>query len=134
MNMTYKITQKVLDLVDALFNEGYEGECTITNGYCTGTADVLGDTRSCMLTGFCKETLHLVEDTDTGEIVFVGRYGTEKCYENPTVEYVVAIARDMSEIYGTRGYGMPSEFETLFLKYGYIKEEIVTKKVYKKIK
>ena len=41
MNMTYKITQKVLDLVDALFSEGYEGECTITNVYCTGMAEVL---------------------------------------------------------------------------------------------
>lgn len=132
--MTYKITQKVLDLVESLFNEGYEGECTITNGYCTGTLDVLGDTRSCMLTGFCKETLHLVEDTETGEIVFVGRYSIEKRCKDPNVEDIVVIAWDMWETHGTRGYGMPSEFVTLFLKYGYMQEEVVTKKVYKKIK
>ena len=127
--MAYKITQKVLDLVEELFAEGYEGTTEITNSYCTGTKGVLGESVSVMLYGFGKETLHLVEDTETNEVLFVGRYSEEYRSKTPSVEDIVKIAWEMQE-----SYSMPSEFEKLFLKYGYMKEEIVVKKVYKKIR
>ena len=98
--MAYKITQKVLDLVEELFAEGYEGTTEITNSYCTGTKGVLGESVSVMLYGFCKETLHLVEDTDTNEVLFVGRYSEEYRSKTPSVEDIVKIAREMQEFYG----------------------------------
>ena len=49
-------------------------------------------------------------------------------------EIEVVLQEEMQESYGGEGYSMPSEFEKLFLKYGYMKEEIVVKKVYKKIR
>ena len=127
--MVYKITQKVIDLIEELFAEGYEGTAEITNYSCTGTKGVLGESVSVMLYGFCKETLHLAEDTETNEVLFVGRYSEEYRSKTPAVEDIVKIAWEMRE-----GYSMPSEFEKLFLKYGYMKEEIVVKKVYKKIR
>ena len=87
-----------------------------------------------MLYGFCKETLHLVEDTETNEVLFVGRYSEEYRSKTPAVEDIVKIAWEMQESYGGSGYSIHSEFEKLFLKYGYMKEEIVVKKVYKKIR
>lgn len=132
--MAYKITQKVLDLVEELFAEGYEGTTEITNSYCTGTKEILGESVSVMLHGFCKETLHLVEDTETNEVLFVGRYSVEYRSKTPIVEDIVEIAWEMQESYGKRGYSAPSEFEKLFLKYGYMEEEIVVKRVYKKIR
>lgn len=39
--MTYKITGRVIQLVQDLYDAGYEGEATLTNSYCTGTADYL---------------------------------------------------------------------------------------------
>ena len=132
--MVYKITQKVIDLVEELFAEGYEGTAEITNSYCTGTKGVLGESVSVVLYGFCKETLHLVGDTDTNEVLFVGRYSEEYRSKTPAVGDIVKIAWEMQESYGGEGHSMPSEFEKLFLKYGYMKEEIVVKKVYKKIR
>ena len=49
-------------------------------------------------------------------------------------EITVVLQEEMQESYGGEGYSVPSEFEKLFLKYGYMKEEIVVKKVYKKIR
>lgn len=72
--MTYKITERVADLVQSLIKAGYEGEVTMTNDYCTGTRAFLEESFSLQLTRFCKECLYISENTETGDIVCVGRY------------------------------------------------------------
>lgn len=121
--MTYKITQKVTELVESLFEEGYVGEVSVTNSYCTGTKSVLGESFSVMLSGFCKESLHLVEDIESGEIVFVGRYEQEGSIPEPAVEDIVHIAWEMFDTYEDCGYSLPEEFRSLFLKYDYLEEK-----------
>lgn len=128
--MTYKITQKVTDLVGSLFEEGYAGEASITNSYCAGTKSVLGESFSVLLSGFCKESLHLAEDIESGEIVFVGQYEQKANLPEPNVADVVCAAWEMFDAYEYRGYNLPEEFRSLFLKYGYIEEKVVTTKVY----
>lgn len=128
--MTYKLTTKVLDLVEQLFTEGYGGSATLCRYGCTGTQEVMaknGCTLWVELSGFTKETLNLTENLDTGEIVVVGRYSYEG--EVETVEDIVRKSWEMFAYYEGRGYSMPSEFESLFEKYGFIrKEEVVVKK------
>ena len=79
--MTYKLTTKVLELVEQLIEEGYGGSAELCRHGCSGTWEVMfeNDCKTWIeLTGFAKETLNLVEDMDTGEIVAVGRYGYER--------------------------------------------------------
>jgi hypothetical protein len=129
--MEYKITEKVLSLVTDLIKAGYEGEATITNCYCTGTAAFLGDAFSVQLTGFCKESLHIVEDVSCGEILFVGRYDLEARHMEPKIEDVIEMAWGMYRGYKTySSYSMPSEFKELFIEYGYLKEKKITKTVW----
>lgn len=131
--MTYKVTQKVLDLVEELFKDGYGGEAVFTNSGCNGTLDFLDGAFAMQLSGFCKETLHLVEDTDTGCVVAIGRYDIER-EDVKTVEDIVDVAWSMYCCYEDSGYAMPSEFLDLFKKYGYIKERTRTTTYYEKVK
>lgn len=124
----YQITPRVLQLVTDLFNEGYQGTSEITKSYCTGTKEVLGDAGSVQITGFCKESLHIVEDVETNEIVLVGRYEEEdRSKEGYTVEDIVRKAYYFFQVYQPRGYGEPLEFQKLFEKYGLVKVKTVTK-------
>lgn len=128
--MTYKLTTKVLELVEQLIEEGYSGDATLSQCGCTGTQEVMSE-NSCKLwielTGFAKETLNLAEDLETGEIVAIGRYSHEG--EVETVEDIVRMSWDMSTSYAYRGYSISHEFESLYEKYGFIKkEEVVVKK------
>lgn len=122
----YKITQKCLDLVEQLINEGYRGTVEITKSYCTGTHEVLGDALSIQLSGYCKESLHIVEDTETSELLFVGRYSIE--WVTPAVEGIVESAWGFYKSYKGSGYSMPYEFEDLFKKYGYLTKKVVPAK------
>ena len=128
--MTYKVTTKVLDLFQQLLDEGYQGDAALTNDYATGAKETLGNSMSLKLNGFSKETLHIVEDTDTGSIVFVGRYNKEGVFTDPTVSDIVDVAYSFYQYYKDRGYSMPHEFVELFKKYGHIKEKTVTSTVY----
>lgn len=120
--MTYKITENVLQLVQDLKDEGYSGTVEITNSYASGTKEVLGDVISVQLSGFCKESLYLIEDTDSNELVLVGRYVQEGSYTYPVgVELIVSKAWEFYKAYRPRGYIMPYEFQSLFVKYGYLK-------------
>jgi hypothetical protein len=121
--MTYKITQQVIDLVQALFEAGYSGEATITNLHASGAAEVLGKQFAVSLSGFSKETLQIVEDQETAELVFVGRYSVE--HPAPTVEGLIALAWGMYQEYKSRGYSVPDEFEELFKKYGYMVQKTI---------
>lgn len=128
--MAYKLTTKVLGLVEQLIEEGYSGDATLSRCGCSGTQSVM-DENGCKtwieLSGFAKETLNLVEDLETGEIVAVGRYSYEGTVD--TVEDIVRMSWDMFTCYEGSGYSMPSEFESLYEKYGFIKkEEVVVKK------
>lgn len=127
--MEYKVTQKVLDLVEKLFEEGYKGSVEITKGYATGTAKHLEGSLSVQLSGFCKEHLYMVETVGEGYgvncVMFVGRYDELGLAEEPNVETVVDIAWRKYKTYKDRGYSMPHEFEALFVKYGYLKKKIV---------
>lgn len=128
--MTYKLTTKVLDLVEQLIEEGYSGEATLSRYGCSGTQAIM-DENGCKLwielTGFAKETLNLAENLETGEIVAVGRYSYEG--EVETVEDIVRMSWYMFTSYESSGYSIPSEFESLYEKYGFIQtEEVVVKK------
>jgi len=123
--MTYKITENVLKLVQDLIDEGYSGTVEITKSYASGTKDILGDSISVQLSGFCKESLYLVEDTETEELVLVGRYNHEGAYSCPDVALIVAKAWEFYKAYKPRGYTMPFEFQSLFVKYGYLKAKTV---------
>lgn len=125
--MTYKITENVLKLVQDLKDEGYSGTVEITKSYASGTKDILGESISVQLSGFCKESLYLVEDTETGELVVVGRYSKEGSYLSTVgvVELIVQIAWEFYKAYKPRGYTMPFEFQSLFVKYGYLKAKTV---------
>lgn len=128
--MTYKITERVTTLIEDLINAGYEGEATITNSYCTGTASFFDQAISVQLTGFCKECLYIAEDVDTHEIVCVGRYSLELQREEVGVPDIVQLAWDMYKTYKEySNYGIPSEFQELFLNSGYLKQKKITKTV-----
>lgn len=124
--MSYKITPKVIALVEQLFAEGYTGKATLTSSYPTGAGEVLGNALSVELTGFCKESLYLVEDTDAGVVLFVGRYRLEGAHEDPTTQSIVDLAWSMYETHFTRGYGRPDEFEKPFIHHGYLEERVRT--------
>lgn len=127
--MSFIVSTRIINLVEKLLEAGYGGEATLDNSYCTGTAGVLGKAISVKLTGFCKECLHLVEDTESGEMVAVGRYSIETTSPEFSVEDVVSMAWTMYKSYKDRGYSRPHEFEDLFKKFGYLTERSVTKTV-----
>lgn len=132
--MAYKLTTKVIDLVEKLRDEGYCGMIELVNCGCSGTQSVM-DENGCRtwieLSGFSKETLNLAEDLETGEIVAVGRYGHEGTVS--TVEDIVRKSWEMFECHEWKGYSMPYEFEYLYEKYGLIEvEEVVVKQVKRK--
>lgn len=126
--MVYKVTQKVLDIVDALYDLGYNGKCAYTNSFAAGTRDALGNSFVLELSGFCKESLHLTEDQETGEIVAVGRYHMEGTVDS--AEEVVRLAYRFYQKYKQREYSMPQEFVNAFIRLGLIVEKTVTKMVY----
>ena len=119
--MTFKVTEKVLRLVDELYEEGYSGGCVYSPPWYSGALETLRNTRSLNLSGFCKETLHIVENLATNEIAAVGRYSIEDG-DVESVKDIVRIAWDMYLAYENSGYSMPSEFIELFKKYDYIEE------------
>ena len=128
--MPYKLTTKVLELVEQLIEEGYGGNATLSRYGCTGTQEVMSE-NGCKLwielSGFAKETLNLAEDLETGEIVAVGRYSYKGTVE--TVEDVVRKSLEMYEYHEYNEYSMPSEFESLYEKYGFIeREEVLVRK------
>ena len=122
--MAYKLTTKVIDLVEKLRDEGYCGSIELTSCGCSGTQAVM-DENDCKLwielTGFAKETLNLAENLETREIVAVGRYSYEG--EVDTVEDIVRMSWYMFTSYESSGYSIPSEFESLYEKYGFIKKK-----------
>lgn len=125
--MQYKLTTKVLDLVQQLIEEGYEGEAALCRYGCSGTQAFMDDGGARLwieLTGFSKETLNLVEDVDVNAVVAIGRYSHEGVVES--VQDIVRIAWEMFDSYEGRGYSLPVEFKELFKKYGYIEEKQVT--------
>lgn len=126
--MTYKLTTKVLDLVEKLLEEGYCGTVQLSRGGCSGTASVM-DEHDCKMwieiPGFAKETLNLAEDLEDGTITAVGRYQYEG--EVETVEDIVRLSWRMFQYYEARGYSMPYEFIGLYEKYGFIEKKVVTK-------
>ncbi len=137
MTKKYIITPAVIELVEALYNEGYEGTAELTRSYPSGIADELDGCFSIQLSGFCKETLHLVVNAETNEMCAFGRYSIEERWpvgEYPVVKDIVRIAFSMFYDYKDRGYSLPHEFRDLLIKYEYmeVKTETVTKVVFKK--
>lgn len=128
--MAFKVTTRVMELVEQLIQEGYEGDATITNDYCTGTKEVLGNAISVQLSGFSKECLYLVEDTETGDIVAVGRYNLEYREPEYSVQAIVAKAYEFYQYSKDRGYRLPDAFKNLFVKYGHIVKKTKTTEVW----
>lgn len=129
MEKKYTVSEKIITLVEKLKDEGYEGTASLTSSYPSGIYDELRGCLAVELTGFCKESLYLVQCTLTGEVYAYGRYELERRWyddETPEVDEIVAIAWQMFETYEARGYSMPAEFKALFLKYEYIEEKSVT--------
>ena len=137
MTKKYIINPVILDLVTALYDEGYDGVATLCNTYPSGVAHELAGCFSIQLTGFCKENLYLVITADTKHMHAFGRYQRADLWaegDYPTVEAIVDIAYRTFVRYESRGYELPQEFKALFIKYGYIEEktELVTTLVRKK--
>ena len=133
--MSYKITERVADLVQSLIEAGYGGEVTMTNSYPTATRAFLEESFSLQLTGFCKECLYVSENTETGDIVCVGRYSLELEKSGMEVSDIVDIAWSMYKTYkGYSNYGMPEEFKSLFISNGYLKEKKVVETILEEAK
>lgn len=118
------INQKIISLVENLLKEGYEGVVEIVDTYPSGIADYLKDHLSVKLDGFCKENLYISANHEN-LVEFYGRYYYEGMFTEPTVENVVKMAWDKYKYYSSYGdnYSRPAEFEKLFIKYGYLKEQ-----------
>ena len=127
--MIGKITTRLMEVVTQLIRDGYQGEVKITNTGCSGTADILQGAFALELTGFCKETLYLVDDEETQRFIFIGRYSAEGiyAYEQVDTEYLTRIAWSFYKIYKGRGYSRPTEWENLFEKFGLITKKEVTR-------
>ncbi|WVK89985.1 hypothetical protein [Burkholderia phage vB_BpP_HN03] len=120
-NLIYKVTGRVTQLVEDLMNQGYKGDIRFTQSYASGCVLKQG-TVSVELTGFCKETLCLVEDIEDAGVVGFGRYGDS--VSNLTVESLVRHAYfNYKQYKKSKNYPMPEEFKDLFLKYGLIRIE-----------
>lgn len=124
---SYKVTTEVIDLVKSLVEAGYEGEASLCWGYPSGAAAVLGESWSIQLTGFCKESIYITGCPVSGFVV-VGRYDRETAGADITADDLVLLAWRKYKRYKERGYGLPSEFKSLFVKRGYLKEEVKTVK------
>ena len=127
--MTVKITTRLMEVVTQLIRDGYQGEVKITNTGYRGTANILQGAFALELTGFCKETLYLVDDEETQHFIFIGRYSAEGiyAYELVDTEYLTRIAWSFYKIYKGRGYSRPTEWEDLFEKFGLITKRGVTR-------
>jgi hypothetical protein len=122
----YTVNQEILNLVHQLFEEGYEGEAKLVTTYPAGIAKELDGCMALELSGFCKESLYLVQDTEN-QIVAFGRYCCECEWDSGSIEVrdIVKIASDMFDTYESRGYSLPSEFKELFIKYDFVEEQVV---------
>ena len=129
----YKITEEITNLVESLFQEGYNGTVELVNTFPSGIEDYLTGCTVVQLSGFCKESLYLAHDLVTDEVVAFGRYNMKNSWEpgEVSVYEIVHIAFNMFDIYESRGYSCPYEFKDLFVKYGYMQEQTVTKLVRK---
>ncbi len=137
MAKKYIITPAVIELVEALYEEGYGGTAEIVRVYPSGVADELDECVSVQLSGFCKESLYLVVNAETNEMCAFGRYSIEERWpagEYPAVKDIVRIAFSMFRTYKDSGYSLPPEFRDLLVKYEYMefKTETITKLVFKK--
>lgn len=121
----YKVTERVVGLVQDLIQQGYGGEASLTNSGCTGTMEHLEGSFAIHLPGFCKESLYLTE-SESGNIVFIGRYSVERDEADASVEDIVRCAWKMYQYYKARGYSMPGEFKSLFEHYGHIRKRTRT--------
>lgn len=120
--MNFKITQRCIDLVSALIEAGYKGEIKITNGYATGTKEILGTAPSIQLSGFCKESMYLVEDMNIESLYLVGRYKIQLVQTDISVDEIAHVAWMTYQSYKSRDYKRPTEWDALFVKLGYLKE------------
>lgn len=115
--MGFEITSKVTDLISELLLDGYEGTIRVGTTKFNWTRDILGNSKVIIISGFCKEALHIAEDMDTNEIVMVGRYNKEFRGRDATAKDVAKIAKRFFEYYEARGYDYPNEFHSLFEMY-----------------
>lgn len=134
----FKVTERVVDLVKGLYDEGYTGTVEYETSYPSGISDELNGGHSLKLSGFCKENLYLTADADTGDIHTFGRYCSEdREYTREdsliVVEDIVRTAWFNYKSYKERGYNIPEEFKTLFVKYGFLKEKVVTETIFEEI-
>lgn len=125
MTGKFEVSRRVVRLAESLIAEGFGGTVVLTNSYATGTKKLLNGQFSLRLSGFCKESLYIVEDPTDGEIGFFGRYALHSWYRNPTVESIVDLAWNVYLSYKSLGYTRPVEFEKLFIKYGYLTEKTI---------
>lgn len=120
----YKITPKILNLIEALLDEGYAGEALIIK-----KAQFMGNVGEVpypfiKLSGFCKDTMYIAENS-AGEIVVIGRYNTEIQNSLVTVADIVDLAWDVYKRHVSRGYEYPHEFTELFIKHHYLIKQMV---------
>lgn len=129
----YKITEEIINLVEELFQEGYGGTVELVNTFPSGIGLALAGCTVVQLSGFCKESLYLCHDSVTDQLIAFGRYGIERSWDKGevTVRDIVNIAMCMFNIYEGLGYSCPYEFKDLFIKYGFMEEQTVTKIVRK---
>lgn len=118
----YIISPAIIRFVERLIKEGYQGEALINNKYPSGIAGELNDNFSISISGFCKETLYLTSESDTGVIHAFGRYKHQATWDAAEVEVIdiVKIALSMADKYvehGYKRYKKPPEFHKLFAKY-----------------
>lgn len=127
------ITERLINTVTKLVENGYKGEVTITNSYPSGAAQYLEGRFSVKLEGFCKESVYIVDNTDKGYFEVYGRYNLDTTvdYEDADTKFFVDLAWSFYKCYKHSGYGLPYEWEDLFKVYGYIYEEVVTSRVIK---
>lgn len=116
-----KVTERLIAFIEQLIEDGYDGEISITKSRASGAAQILGDAIAIELKGFCKETVQIVDD---GEYcIVIGRYSEELRTDELTTEKITEIAWRKYKTYKERGYSRPSEFEALFIKFGYLSEK-----------
>lgn len=122
----FGVTTAVTRLAQALIREGYQGTVTLTNSYATGTKAVLNECFSLELTGFCKETAYLVQDLKDSEIGVIGRFGTLNWYGKCEVKDLADLAWDTYQKYKSEGFSRPTEWEKIWVKYGYLTPKTTT--------
>lgn len=128
----YVITSNVLMIVEKLIVAGYQGTATITNRFPAGISGKLEGCFAVELTGFCKESYYLTGRGDNDTIHVFGRYQEELNTTHLTVDRLIQEAWGKYQIYRSRGYSLPTEFESLFEKHGFIR--YITKTVIEEVK